>query len=363
MRKVLIIVTTGFEKCGGLASVMLNYYRAMDKTDLQIDFASVNELDSTLKNELIQFNSQYYNFGSRKKNIFLYVKNLCKVLKGNSYDVVHVNGNSSTMLIELLPALKYKIKKRIAHVHTTRSDYPLIHNILKPIFKKSYTDAIAVSDLAGKWLFGERFRVLNNAIDVQHYSYNELARSHFKERYQLENKLVIGNVGKLTDSKNHIFLLNIFKRVKERMSNSVLLIVGGGSLEESLRLEAKKLAIEESVIFLGMQNDTSESLQAMDIFVFPSKFEGLGMALIEAQASGLPCVVSNRVPKEANVTDHVIYLELENNMEQWVENICGINIEGRKFRAEKAEKAIANNGYDIKHEVNKLKEIYENEER
>ncbi len=362
MRKVLVIITTGFETCGGLASVMLNYYRVMDKTDLQIDFASVNELDADLKDELIQCNSQYYNLGSRKSNIFLYVKNLCKVLKDNNYHVIHVNGNSSTMLIELLIALKYKIKKRIAHVHTTKSDYPLIHNILKPIFKKSYTDAIAVSDLAGKWLFDEHFQVLNNAIDVQHYSYNELVRSQFRKRYQLENKLVIGNVGKLTDSKNHIFLLNVFKRIKERITNSVLLIVGGGSLEESLRLEAKKLEIEESVIFLGMQNDTSESLQAMDVFVFPSKFEGLGMALIEAQASGLPCVVSNRVPKEANVTENVIYLELENNMEKWIENICTIDIDGRKFRAEKAEKVIATNGYDIKHEANKLKDIYENEE-
>lgn len=332
MRKVLVIITTGFETCGGLASVMLNYYRVMDKTDLQIDFASVNELDADLKDELIQCNSQYYNLGSRKSNIFLYVKNLCKVLKDNNYHVIHVNGNSSTMLIELLIALKYKIKKRIAHVHTTKSDYPLIHNILKPIFKKSYTDAIAVSDLAGKWLFDEHFQVLNNAIDVQHYSYNELVRSQFS------------------------------KKIKERITNSVLLIVGGGSLEESLRLEAKKLEIEESVIFLGMQNDTSESLQAMDVFVFPSKFEGLGMALIEAQASGLPCVVSNRVPKEANVTENVIYLELENNMEKWIENICTIDIDGRKFRAEKAEKVIATNGYDIKHEANKLKDIYENEE-
>ena len=361
MRKVLVIITTGFETCGGLASVMLNYYRVMDKTDLQIDFASVNELDADLKDELIQCNSQYYNLGSRKSNIFLYVKNLCKVLKDNNYHVIHVNGNSSTMLIELLIALKYKIKKRIAHVHTTKSDYPLIHNILKPIFKKSYTDAIAVSDLAGKWLFDEHFQVLNNAIDVQHYSYNELVRSQFRKRYQLENKLVIGNVGKLTDSKNHIFLLNVFKRIKKRITNSVLLIVGGGSLEESLRLEAKKLEIEESVIFLGMQNDTSESLQALDVFVFPSKFEGLGMALIEAQASGLPCVVSNRVPKEANVTESVIYLELENNMEKWIENICTIDIDGRKFRAEKAEKVIAVNGYDIKNEANKLKKIYENE--
>ena len=358
MKKILIIITTGFASSGGLTTVMMNYYRNIDKSDLQIDFASTNEIDNSYLEELSANNSQYFNLGDRKKNPFKYLLNLYKLLSKEKYDVLHVNGNSATMGLELFIACLHKIPFRIAHGHTTQSNYPLLHNFLYLFFKRTYTHAIVTSDKAGKWLFKKNYYVLNNAIDFHKYAYSEQTRNELRANLGISDKFVVGNVGKLNIPKNHSFLIDIFEKIYKRNKDAVLIIAGGGSQDTILKTKCKEKGLEDAVIFLGMLNDTSKIYNAFDVFVFTSLFEGLGMVLIEAQVSGLKCFSSDVVPLETKVTDNIEYLSLNDTADLWAEKITEIEKYDREKMALSSQKSITENGYNIETEAVKLKKIY-----
>ena len=361
MKKILIIITTDYVPYGGLTTVMMNYYRAMNKSDLQIDFASTNEAPRELIDELHADGSKYYCLGNRKKNYLNYQHNLKKLLNANKYDVIHVNGNSATMLIELFTAKKTGVPVRIAHGHTTQTTYPLINKMLRRAFEKSYTCSMAVSRLAGDWLYrGKQFIVLNNAIDLNKYKFEEKTRNRVRAELKVEEKFVVGDVGKLNKGKNQRFLLEIFAEFKKRKKNVCLLLVGGGELKVFLEEECRRLNIKDDVIFTGMVSNTARYLQAMDVFVFPSLYEGLGMAVIEAQASGLPCIASDKVPIDTKVSDNIEYLNLEQSPEQWADHILqyAACCDNRSNMSELASESIRTCGYDIEQEADKLRKIY-----
>lgn len=360
--KVLIIITTDFVSYGGLTTVMMNYYRAMSKEKLQIDFASTNNPSNDLKKELMKNESRYFNLGNRKHNPLRYMLNLVDVIRQGRYDVIHVNGNSSTMAIELLIARACGVHTRIAHVHTTRTKYPYLNIVLHPIFKKSYTKSLATSRNSGKWLYGEKYLVLNNAIDTNKYKFDKDIRKKMRSKYRINEKFVIGNVGKFNFPKNHSYLLKIFSEYSKRDDSAILVIAGGGELEQQLKKKAKELAIKDKVIFLGMLDDVSEILQAFDVFIFPSNFEGLGLAVIEAQSAGLICIASKNVPEETHVTSNISYLDLNADISIWVNKIseAKVTIErtNRSDMSKIARHSIIENGYDISYSAKKLEQIY-----
>ncbi len=360
MTKILIVITTGFVPWGGLATVAMNYYRAMDKTGLHIDFASCNVALQPLADEINKSNSQYIQLPSRKKKIFSYMKALYQLLKREEYDVIHIHGNSATMTFELLPAFMAGIRKRIVHVHSCGNQHTLLHTFLYPIFNKLITDRISVSDASGQYLYKKnKFIVLNNAIDTSHYRFREELRKQCRRKYSIdEDDYVIGTVGKLNHGKNHVFLINVFAEIIKFKTKAKLLIVGGGQLKDNLMEQTRALNIEESCIFVGMQSDTVPFLAAMDVFVFPSLAEGLGMAVIEAQASGLPCIVSDTVPSETKVSDNIKYISLQLPVEHWAKETVRTDIQNRSIKSKAACESIASCGYGIEQEANRLRKIY-----
>lgn len=361
-RKVLIVITTDFVPYGGLTTVMMNYYRAMNKENLQIDFASTNDPCDELKRELAQNDSKYFDLGSRKHSPMYYIKKLAAVLKKEKYDVVHVNGNSSTMAMELVTAKLVGVPSRISHVHTTQSKYPYANVVLHPIFAASYTKALAVSKQAGDWLYGKNYTLLNNAINTAKYKFNVDVREKIRKKYELTGKFVIGTVGKLNPPKNHIHLLQTFAEYSKKDETAMLVIAGGGELEQYLKAKAAELGVASKVIFLGMYSNIAGILQAFDTFVFPSLFEGLGLAIIEAQAAGLPCIASTAVPQETNVTPYISYLDLDSDTAVWVDKIAETKVQmlntDRLSISEKARECIREHGYEISCEAEKLENIY-----
>ncbi len=361
MKKILIVITTGFESTGGLTTVMMNYYRAMDKTPFRIDFASTNEAEKVLLDELSLNKSHYYCLGNRKKGILLYICNLRRLMKKNQYDIVHINGNSATMLIETAIAISCNVKKIICHTHTTQSEYPIVNKAILPIFRKSYTTALAVSDKAGRWLYGTGYTVLNNAINTSKYSFNLDVRNNIKKELGIENKFVIGTVGKITPSKNQSFLIDVFVEYMKINSDAVLVIVGGGELENELRKKALECGQAENIIFLGMRDDVERVIQCFDLFLFTSKYEGFGMVLVEAQASGLHCIVSDVVPRETAVTDNIEYISLKAPVSEWAKKI-ELQREAevdRKRLSYEACNSIEKHGFNIDREAKRLRNIYE----
>lgn len=361
MTRVLVIITTSMVPYGGLASVMMNLYRKIDKKRFLVDFASTNEkLDESLKNELLENKSKYYPLGNRKKKLFSYIKRLSKVISEGNYDVVHVNSNSATALIELQIAKKYDVRKRIVHNHTSICDHKILHNICYPWFKKSYTDAIACSMKAGEWIFrNQDFKILNNGIDTGRYQFSWNNRRQIREQYDIpESVTVLGHLGKIYKPKNHSFLIDIFSSYHKQNLNSKLLLVGDGEMRSEIEEKIKKLELTDSVIFAGMQREPEKYLSAMDIFVFPSIWEGMPLSMIEAQASGLPCLYSNTIDDGVAVTTMAQSLPIIYGTDPWIKIIETLKKDNREQMSDNCIQMIKEAGYDADKNAIELEKIY-----
>ena len=201
---------------------------------------------------------------------------------------------------------------------------------------------------------GAPFQVIHNAIDTLAYRYDAASRSAMRQQLGLSEELTIGHVGRFNPPKNHPFLLEIFAALLKREPNAVLLLVGGGDDLPKIQAKAQALGISGRVRFLGVRSDVADLMQAMDVFVFPSLYEGLGIVLIEAQAAGLPCVVSETIPPEAYLTDLVFPECLSSSADTWADKILALRATPRTDRRPE----IAAHGFDIVSEAEKLQEFY-----
>ncbi|MBR3789232.1 MAG: glycosyltransferase family 1 protein, partial [Clostridia bacterium] len=263
-------------------------------------------------------NNKVFVLPFRNSNPLKYVIALKKIIKENKYDIVYVHGNSATMAVELISAKLAGCKVRVAHSHNTQCNHMKINKLLMPFFSILYTDCCACSPEAGKFLFGNReCYVVNNGIYVPKYEFSEEIRDKIRTQLGVENKFVIGHIGRFAYQKNQEFLINILKVVIEKGEDAVLLLVGEGETIEMVKSTAESLGVADRVIFFGTTDFVNEVVQAMDCFVFPSRFEGLGIVAIEAQASGLSCVASTEVPEKVKINDKTTFLSLESDVTVW----------------------------------------------
>lgn len=359
MKNVLVVFTTGFVPYGGLTTVMMNYYRVLDKSEIHIDFACTNQPPQTLLDEISQFGSTYYRLPSRTKKMFSYyisLQSLCK-----KYEVIHVHGNSSTSLIELSAAKKAGIAHRIIHNHNSLTGHKIINAILHPFFVKSYTCAVACSEKAGDWLYGKgQFVVLRNAINVDRFIPKETERIKYRKQFNIdENDFVIGHVGKMVEQKNHKFLLDIFSQFHKMNPVSKLLLVGSGMLEQNIRIRSEQLGISDSIIFAGLRTDIPEMMSVMDVFLFPSLWEGLPLSALEAQASGLPIFVSDVISSEVIISENCYIKSLDDTPDSWARYIQEkANVSDRLSTVERNKESLTKAGYNIQTEADNLMKLY-----
>jgi glycosyltransferase involved in cell wall biosynthesis len=354
--KVLIINTVRF-RLNGMTSVIMNYFREMNKESMQIDFVVINELSSELREEIFATGSKVFLL-PRKRNPISYIYQLNKLLAKEQYDIVHVHGNSAIMAIETLIAKKNKIPVRIAHSHNTTCSHMFFHKILYSLFRKSYTHALACGKAAGKWLFqNDPFEVLENGIDLRKFKFDENTRREYRGKIGVDNKIVLGHVGNFIEQKNHTFLIDFFAGILKKNSNYVLLLISDGNLFDSIKERVRKLGIEDSVIFLGKTAEVNKYLQAMDVFVLPSLHEGLPVVLVEAQAVGLPCIVADTVSEESKMTDLLEFIPI-NGVDMWIKRILEMNLSDRNIKCKQAHIDIGKKGYDISTNADKLKKFY-----
>ncbi len=351
---------------GGVESVVMNYYRHIDRTKIQFDFICDKDSTNIPYDEIEQLGGRVILVPPYQK-VFEYQKELIKIFKENNYKIVHSHINTLSVF-PLRTAKKAGVPIRIAHSHSTTNKKEWKKNLLKQIlrpFSKVYaTDYMCCSELAGRWLFGNKeydkgnVYLLNNAIDLDKFKYDEKIRKEKRKELNIkDDTLVIGHVGRFVEQKNHRFLIDIFNEVHKQNENSILLLVGQGPLMEEMKEKVKTLGIEDSVKFLGQRNDVNELYNAMDLFLFPSLYEGLGMVVVEAQVSGLPCVVSTKIPEIAKVTKKIVFINLENNIKTWTEiifnHLKNTTRKGIHFTDELKK-------YDIKLEACKLEKNYLN---
>lgn len=355
--RVLVINTTPFTY-QGIACVIRNYCFRIKNPKLSIEYA-VFDLHPELEAEFKQLGLAYYKLPSRRTASKLYFKELGSLLKQGHYDCVHIHGNSAMMLPELILAKKYGVGKRIVHCHNTTCSNPVLNFFLLPFFYRLSTIRLACSGEAGNWLYKSRsYFILNNAIDSESYHYNQWKRISFRNQLGLENQFVIGHIGRINEQKNHEYLLRVFHEFHNHVPDSKLICIGDGALRPNVEKMISDLKLQDSVILMGEQKNVANLLNAMDCFVFPSKWEGLGMVLLEAQASGLPCIASDAVPKEADM-GAVQFLPL-GNAPAWSHAIEKIKNQRRNRHESSAMciDALKCRSYDLNENVKELVNIY-----
>lgn len=284
-----------------------------------------------------------------------------KIFKENKYQIVHSHINSLSVF-PLFSAYLAKVPIRIAHSHSTthKSDRKsnFLKNVLRRFSKLFATNYFACSEHAGEWLFGKKalkegkIAVIKNAIDVDKFKYDVIMRDKMRKKLGVEDKIVFGHVGRFAKQKNHDFLIDIFFDIYQKRKDIVLLLIGEGPLEEKIKEKVKEKGLDDVVKFLGMKENVNDYMQAMDIFLFPSLYEGLGIVLVEAQCSGMMCLASTEVPKEVELTPNIIFAE--NRVDIWESLI----LEHLNYKRESDIRNISLNGYSIKDSVVNLENRY-----
>lgn len=363
MKRILIINTIGFGY-EGITNVVMNYIENMNRRDMELFFCVFRNKKKVI--EWLEKFGTIVEVPPRKsvKSVFDYMVHLNEIMKKNRFDVVHIHGNSGTMVIETFLCKLNNVSKIIIHSHNTRTDHPFINCLFRRIAIRQADVCLACSQDSGVFLYGKRkYTVLNNAINLERFQYDEKVRKQYRGKLGINEEILIGHVGNVRKQKNHDFLVNVFKEYYKLNSNSKLLLVGDGPLLDSIKEKVKLMGLQDNVIFTGSRSDVECLYQAMDIFIFPSLWEGLGLVALEAQISGLPVLASNNVPEAAGCTDRFFSLELELGEKKWAEKIKCIldECEKRKVLSEKEKQAIRDKGFDIKTEAGKLENIYRND--
>lgn len=351
---------------GGVESVVMNYYRHIDKNKVQFDFICDSDSTDIPYEEIESMGGNVILIPPYQK-IIKYHKELKRVLKEGKYKIVHSHINTLSVF-SLFAAKCAGVPVRIAHSHSTTNKKEkkknLIKQILRPFSKIFATDYMCCSELAGRWLFGDKeynkgkVYLLNNAIDLEKFRYDESNRARIRKELGIEdNTIVIGHIGRFVEQKNHTFIVDIFNEVHKKNSNSMLVLVGQGPLQDEIKSKVSLLGLDDCVKFLGQRNDVNELYQVFDVFVLPSLYEGLGMVLIEAQCSGCYCIASKEIPKIAKITSNMSFEKLEDSSELWAANILK---ELKPIDREKSSKYIREFGYDISVENKKLENYYLN---
>lgn len=349
---------------GGVESVVMNYYRHIDRSKIQFDFICDSDSTNIPYEEIEKLGGRVILVPPYQK-LFKYIKELKKVFKENNYKIVHSHINTLSVF-PLYAAKKAGVKVRIAHSHSTTNKKEKKKNLMKQVlrpFSKIYaTDYFACSELAGRWLFGDKTYnkgevfILNNAIDVEKFAYDEKVRKEKRKELKIKDStLVIGHIGRFVAQKNHTFLIDIFNEVHKKNKDSILLLVGQGPLMDEIKEKVNDLNLTKYVKFLGQRNDVNELYQAFDVFVLPSLYEGLPVVGVEAQASGLLCLLSDDMTKETKILDSTKFMSLDQSVNKWANKLLK---EYGKFERKNKIEEFSKNGFNIKSEKNKLESMY-----
>lgn len=348
---------------GGIEAILLNYYRAMDRTRVQFDFIVEEGSEIPYRAEMEALGARVYTLPSIKRPA-AYEKALRGLIRAEKYPIVHANMNTLNAFA-LYPAFREGVPVRISHNHSTANPKEWKRTaakvLLRPSARTFATHRFACSAYAGAWMFGKRsvekgeVRVLHNAIDLDRFAFSQEARAALRQSLGLEDALVIGHVGRFCQTKNQAFVLECFAALLARRPDARLVLVGVGETLPAVKAQAQALGIADKVQFLGSRTDVHRLYAAMDGLLLPSLYEGMPVVGIEAQAAALPCVFSDRVPREAGILDSVRFLPLRNPA-LWADTLLTGILTQERQSADVSPLVTA--GYDIHTEAAALTAFY-----
>ena len=356
MLRVLQVVT--YMGRGGLETMIMNYYRNIDRSKVQFDFLVHRQEEAAYDKEILSLGGHIYRMPVLNPFSKAYFSSLDSFFKEHRYNIVHSHLDCMSAY-PLKIAQKNGVCVRIAHSHSKSQDknlkYP-IKLLSKRLIPKYATHLFACGKEAGDWMFnGNPYTIINNAIDANKYKYNcDIEKEVRAELGISKNDKIIGHVGRFNPPKNHSFIIDAFNSVHTKSRDTKLVLVGSGDDQQAIEDKVKSLGLSDTVLFLGSRGDVNRVLQAMDVFLFPSLYEGLPLSIIEAQAAGLPCIISDNVPDECIKTDRVFRYSLSEPADFWADKI----FEALKISKKDTLSEIVASGFDIKENSRKLEDFY-----
>ena len=357
--RVLVVVTS--MNRGGLETFTMNVYRALNRSKVQLDFLLHRSDSGAYEEEIESLGGRIYRVRRQNPLDPRYWTALNEFFAKHPYEVVWAQLDCLSAE-PLAAAARHGAIVRVAHSHNSYQardlKYPL-KMLCKPLIKRYATDLFACGEEAGRWMFNtDDFEVVRNCIDVDSYAYDPAVRTEVRRELGItDDAPVVGHVGRFDAVKNHALLLDVFAALLKRRPDALLMLAGDGPLRMEMERKAAELGITGSVMFLGVRSDVPRLMQAMDCFTMPSLYEGLPMVLVEAQAAGLPCLISDAIPRDCYIKGgHVECEKLDVCARAWAERVDGI-LAGEFDRASGA-KAVRAAGFDSSETAERLTDFF-----
>lgn len=344
------------ESYGGVEQFIFSICNSFLKDYFEFGFLNYYEIDDKTQNEINKIGAMEYRVSRYSKNPIRFLKEIYQFYHTNDeYKVIYCNASHASVILYAFPIWMNKGKKIVFHSHSSDGNHKRLHLKLQRLVNKFCTVKLACSEEAGLWMYGnlKNVQIIHNGIDTERFKFRSITRDRLRKKYNLQGRLVIGHVGRLSKVKNHDLLLSVFKEILKRKSNAFLVLIGEGELYKEIKSKILEMDLEKYVLMIPFQENIEDYYQLMDIFVLPSIREALPFTGIEAQASGLPVFYSDGVPKEADITDLVHYIKLKEEATIWAEKILQTERPDRSGYWEEVAKA----GFDRKLMVNKVFDI------
>ncbi|MDO5813326.1 MAG: glycosyltransferase [Bacillota bacterium] len=373
MRKPIKVLQVAPLGAGGVTSLILNIAEKIDNEKVQFDYLTFYDRKEFNEDRAKALGGKKYvvpidhykNPLIRSLFKFFYA---IKVIRSSEADIIHINGSKPYDVLVGVSAKLAGVNTVFFHSHNSSMDNgngikKNIMNLFKKLIPIVSDYNLACSDLAAQFMFPpqilkeKNFTVIKNAIDVEKYRFSEEVRLEYRKKLKMENKLIIGHIGRFMPQKNHKFLIDIFAEIYKKRSDAVLVLIGNGELLDEIKEYVEKKQLKNAVCFYGTTNEVPQILQAFDCFLLPSFYEGLPVVGVEVQASGLPFVLTDTITKEVDFSDLVNYLSLEDEAEKWAD--CVIKCSELKRNRSKYPDIVKEAGFDISEETKKLTSLYE----
>lgn len=353
--KVLLVSTNNLSDNGVSTFIINNAKLLAKKQDIHVDVLAPNKVAEDIKSDLRKNKVNVFEIHDRNSNSKQYFKDLVSLLRRKKYDVVHVNGSSNIMSIELAAAFFAGVKVRVAHSHNTVTEHERLHKLLSVPFNMFVNCRVACNEAAGKWLFNKKnFTVIDNGIFLDRYRFNPVVREQMRKQLGIsKNDILLGHVGGFNEQKNQAFLLDVMKNLNSKYK---LVLVGQGGLFNQVKKQTEEMNLKDRVIFTGSVHNVPDYLSAMDMFVLPSRFEGQPFVVVEASANGLPIILSDKISRESDLTGKLEFVSLD--PKAWVEVIQKTELLSRDNESDDNIKRLSAKGYDAIKNADDLYNLY-----
>ena len=359
MKRLLCVLSN--VNAGGAETFLMKMFRAVDRSQYCFDFCVNLEGKNYYEDEINQLGGKVFKIPSKSEDRTQFKKQLSEIIRREGYESVLRITSNSFGFMDLMVAKKAGAKNCCVRSSNSSDGnswkVKIAHKLGRLLYGKFIDVKIAPSELAAEYTFGKKsyrngeVNILHNAVDLSVFKFDEEWRKQVRSEFGIKNQtLVVGHVGRFNLQKNHEFLIEVFNEINKRNPESILMLVGIGDLEGKIKEKVLSLGLQDKVVFTGLRSDVPKMLCAMDVFVFPSFYEGMPNTVIEAQATGLPCIIANTITKEANITGLVEYLSLSDSAEQWAEKTLSKSSNERKNTYDD----FVENGYDIECEVKRF---------